>query len=595
MEALSSEEALRRAEELRRQLALLKAAKASKRAKAGEGAKAGEAEPQRKRAKPDEPAAAPAPAAPVAPAPAPAPLPSGVRVNPYLAHLRAPALSSAGTAAGGGGYGGGGVGDSAAHSGANGGAASAEDLFDPRLGGEADWARLKARRDRRAFRLVPQGKLTERAELERAKQSHLAFVRDRQSSDARRHFRQLLGAAAASSSSSSGSSSSAHALAPAPIGKGVALSVLAPGPVPELEWWDAPFALKSKAGNDATAPAEAEAALEEQAARGSEPDASAAEPAAEDADAAAAAAAVAAAAVAAAAAAAATAAPASATASAVAEPSAYSKLSVEHCRTLKLVQRPAMLDPPAHMARQGKPAQVYLTKDERRRLRRQARRERHQEQIDKIAAGLIPPPPPKLRLSNMMRVLGDKAVADPSKLEAYVREQVAQRQRAHEARNAATKLTPQEKWDRILSKRAEDEASGPPHVAVFFVADLHSPPELAAANRFKLDSNAQKLGVTGCVVATKPGNGDGDSAARRCNLIVAEGGAKAVLRFEKQVGRIPFPGGAHKVWAGQVARKAFVKRLEYHDVSSAPEARNVLDCRGVPHYWDAALARAQAL
>jgi U4/U6 small nuclear ribonucleoprotein PRP3 len=250
-----------------------------------------------------------------------------------------------------------------------------------------------------------------------------------------------------------------------------------------------------------------------------------------------------------------------------------------------------MLDPPAHMARQGKAAQVYLTKDERRRLRRQARRERHQEQMDKIAAGLIPPPPPKLRLSNMMRVLGDKAVADPSKLEAYVREQVAQRQRAHEARNAATKLTPQEKWGKIQAKRAEDEASGPPQVVVFFVADLHTPPELAAANRFKLDANAQKLGVTGCVVATKPQGNDG--TARRCNLVVAEGGAKAVLRFEKQVGRIPFPGGAHKVWAGQVARKAFVKRLEFHDVSSAPEARSVLERHGVPHYWDAALARAE--
>jgi len=38
--------------------------------------------------------------------------------------------------------------------------------------------------------------------------------------------------------------------------------------------------------------------------------------------------------------------------------------------------------------------------------------------------GLIQPPEPKFKLSNFMKVLGDQAVADPSKVEQRVMQQV---------------------------------------------------------------------------------------------------------------------------------------------------------------------------
>lgn len=40
------------------------------------------------------------------------------------------------------------------------------------------------------------------------------------------------------------------------------------------------------------------------------------------------------------------------------------------------------------------------------------------------------------------QVLGDQAVADPSKVEAKVMQQIQQRQMNHEMRNQAAKLTP---------------------------------------------------------------------------------------------------------------------------------------------------------
>lgn len=72
---------------------------------------------------------------------------------------------------------------------------------------------------------------------------------------------------------------------------------------------------------------------------------------------------------------------------------------------------------------------VFLTKQERKKLRRQNRREAWKEKQEKIRIGLEPPPEPKVKMSNMMRVLGQQAIQDPTKIEAHVREQMAKRQK----------------------------------------------------------------------------------------------------------------------------------------------------------------------
>ena len=54
---------------------------------------------------------------------------------------------------------------------------------------------------------------------------------------------------------------------------------------------------------------------------------------------------------------------------------------------------------------------MYLTKKERKRIRKSAREEREREKRDKMMMGLLPPPEPKFKLSNFMKVLGDQAIA----------------------------------------------------------------------------------------------------------------------------------------------------------------------------------------
>lgn len=60
---------------------------------------------------------------------------------------------------------------------------------------------------------------------------------------------------------------------------------------------------------------------------------------------------------------------------------------------------------------------VFLTKREMKKLRRQNRREAWKEKQDKIRLGIVAPDQPKVKMSNLMRVLGTEAVQDPTKIE----------------------------------------------------------------------------------------------------------------------------------------------------------------------------------
>lgn len=139
---------------------------------------------------------------------------------------------------------------------------------------------------------------------------------------------------------------------------------------------------------------------------------------------------------------------------------------------------------------------------------------------------MIPPPPPKVKLANLMRVLGNEAIQDPTKMEQFVRDQVADRKRKHEAANAARKLTPDER--RLKRLRKMCDTSGPGaiavspssgvapaarnvYAAVYRVRDLNHP-----ALKYKLETNARQLLMTGVIVIHKD-----------CNVVVFEGDAFA--------------------------------------------------------------------
>mmetsp|Transcript_26097 Transcript_26097/g.67674 ORF Transcript_26097/g.67674 Transcript_26097/m.67674 type:complete len:567 (-) Transcript_26097:30-1730(-) len=263
----------------------------------------------------------------------------------------------------------------------------------------------------------------------------------------------------------------------------------------------------------------------------------------------------------------------------------YSKCRLDHNRFHGLIHHPSQVRALGGEKKQPANMPFYLTARDRKRVRRQQRAERERERQDKIQLGLIPPPEPKFKLSNFMKVLGEQAVADPSKLERRVMEQVRGRLTKHEMRNQARKLTPQEKKEKMRRKMAEDTSSGVV-VAVFYVASLQS-----SQHRFKIDVNAQQLGLTGGVLICS-------APDLPCALVVVEGGPRAVKRFSALMNRrIDWAdtselqgenyarNWAKEVWKGTTVRRNFAA-FKFQECKSSLTARRVLDAKGVAHYWD---------
>lgn len=70
-----------------------------------------------------------------------------------------------------------------------------------------------------------------------------------------------------------------------------------------------------------------------------------------------------------------------------------------------------------------------------------------------IKQGVLEPPKPKVKISNLHRVLGAEAGIDPTMVEREVRRQMAERAQAHMDRNLERKLSPaavsgRQKWRR---------------------------------------------------------------------------------------------------------------------------------------------------
>ncbi|KAM7298169.1 U4/U6 small nuclear ribonucleoprotein Prp3 isoform X2 [Ixodes scapularis] len=230
---------------------------------------------------------------------------------------------------------------------------------------------------------------------------------------------------------------------------------------------------------------------------------------------------------------------------------------------------------------------VYLTKKERKKLRRQNRREAWKEKQEKIRLGLEPPPEPKVRMSNLMRVLGTQQVQDPTKIEAHVREQMAKRQKAHEEANASRKLTTEQRREKKVKKLKEDTSRGV-HVSVYRLLSLTNP-----AKKFKVEMNAKQLFLTGCVVLY-----------RNVNLVVVEGGPRQQKKYRRlMMGRIKWAedqasaDGSENgqkvenrcilVWEGTVKSRSFGE-MKFKVCPTECFAREHFKKHGVEHYWDLA-------
>uniref|UniRef100_A0A8C5EWN3 U4/U6 small nuclear ribonucleoprotein Prp3 n=1 Tax=Gouania willdenowi TaxID=441366 RepID=A0A8C5EWN3_GOUWI len=259
-----------------------------------------------------------------------------------------------------------------------------------------------------------------------------------------------------------------------------------------------------------------------------------------------------------------------------------------------LVEHPAQISPPVDA---DKPVTlgVYLTKKEQKKLRRQTRRETQKELQERVRLGLMPPPEPKVRISNLMRVLGTEAVQDPTKVEAHVRAQMAKRQKAHEEANAARKLTAEQRKEKKVKRLKEDLTNGV-HIGVYRIRNLQNP-----AKKFKVEANANQLYLTGTVVLH-----------RDVNLVVVEGGPKSQKKFKrlmmhrikweehnsKRDGENPDGDDDTKrnnkcwlIWEGTAKERSYGE-IKFKQCPTESMAREHFKKHGTEHYWDLALSQS---
>lgn len=155
------------------------------------------------------------------------------------------------------------------------------------------------------------------------------------------------------------------------------------------------------------------------------------------------------------------------------------------------VEHPIPIQPPlAPPAPASQP--LMLTKAEQKKLRTQRRVAREKEKQEMIKQGLIEPPKPKVKISNLMRVMKDEAILDPTAIEREVREQMAEREQAHLDRNLARMLTPAERKEKKMRKLIGGDAAGEVHMHVYRIEDMSN-----TKNKFKVDINAQENHLAG--------------------------------------------------------------------------------------------------
>ncbi|KAJ5204680.1 uncharacterized protein N7498_005559 [Penicillium cinerascens] len=267
----------------------------------------------------------------------------------------------------------------------------------------------------------------------------------------------------------------------------------------------------------------------------------------------------------------------------------------------RYIQHPVLLDPPQE---KHQPTQkpMFLTPKEQAKIRRQRRMADLKEQQAKIRLGLEQAPPPKVKKSNLMRVLGEQAVKDPTAVEARVTREIADRKEAHEAMNDDRKLTKEQRREKLAAQQEKDAELGI-HMSVYRIDSLAS-----GRNRFKISKNAEQNALTGiCVIHPK------------LNLVIVEGGKHSIKNYRKlMLNRIdwtenPGPGAPNEknegeplwlatedekgelrdfshntctlLWEGQAKNRAFRRWLGARVCETDSAAKETLSRSKMENFW----------
>ncbi|KAG2736505.1 hypothetical protein G9P44_000595 [Scheffersomyces stipitis] len=255
------------------------------------------------------------------------------------------------------------------------------------------------------------------------------------------------------------------------------------------------------------------------------------------------------------------------------------------------IQHPVFIPPPwEKLNPEAKP--MYLTKKERKRIRKNERSEKHKDKQDRIKLGLDAPPPPKVKLSNLMNILTNEAIKDPTAIEMRVRQEVEERLQNHLATNEARKLTKEQRHEKIQEQREKDLSKGY-FTSVYRVDNLSNPQHF-----FKVNKNAQQLDLVGICLRNP-----------KFNLIVVEGGHKSIKFFNKLLTKrikwtenvVPKHSNestqelqdlsankCYLVWEGQVKELSFQKWSVMYS-RDEDEAFDVLNRFRIENYWREAL------
>jgi U4/U6 small nuclear ribonucleoprotein PRP3 len=249
---------------------------------------------------------------------------------------------------------------------------------------------------------------------------------------------------------------------------------------------------------------------------------------------------------------------------------------------------------------------MYLTSKEQAKLRRQRRMADLKEQQAKIRLGLEPPPPPKVKKSNLMRVLGEEAVKDPTAVEARVNREIAERQNKHEETNEDRKLSKEERHEKLARQQAEDAQRGI-HISVYKISSLAN-----GKHRYQIGVNADQNALTGvCIMHPK------------LNLVVVEGGEHSLGNYDKlmthrikwtemEAPRAVQEGNrealtkwleaedengelkdlslnkCERIWSGENKQRSFRKWLGARVCETDAQAKDVLSRAKLPELWNLA-------
>uniref|UniRef100_A0A1I7XTJ1 Pre-mRNA processing factor 3 n=1 Tax=Heterorhabditis bacteriophora TaxID=37862 RepID=A0A1I7XTJ1_HETBA len=238
----------------------------------------------------------------------------------------------------------------------------------------------------------------------------------------------------------------------------------------------------------------------------------------------------------------------------------------------ELVEHPIKLRPPNDPLT-PQYLKVYLTSKERKKIRRQNRKEMQKERTEKIRLGLEKAPAPKVKISNLMRVLGTDAVQDPTKMEAHVRKQMAERLRKHQQEellpciiivyqaNAERKLTDDQKAAKKAKKISEDTSLAV-NVAVYRFAWIKPSSYHIGPKQQKFYNNLMMSRIKWedeVIGQKKDAEKDAPGERNHCQLI----------------------------WEGQVKRRNF-RDFTVVTATIEKQARELFEKHNVAQYWDLA-------